>query len=226
MRATIWGMSILLVEDDTELAAALARALRSEGLSVNCVAKGADALHAVATEPPEIVILDLGLPDMDGLEVLRQIRVSAPQMQVLVLTARSGSGDKVAGLDSGADDYLAKPFDMPELLARLRALTRRKGTAGSNVISVGDVELDIASQQVSLSGENVSVPRREYMLLRVLLENVGKVQTRDSLERRLYSWGEEVASNALEVHVHHLRKKFGGDLIETVRGVGYTIRKP
>ncbi|MEE4186452.1 MAG: response regulator transcription factor [Gammaproteobacteria bacterium] len=221
-------MSLLLVEDDAELAAALVSALRSEGLSVNHVGRGRDALHVAATEPPEIIILDLGLPDMDGLEVLRDIRQAHADagIQILILTARSRPDEKVAGLDSGADDYLAKPFDMPELLARLRALSRRRGGGGSNLLAIGDVELDTASQQVTLRGEPVALARREYMLLKVLLENCGKVQTRDSLERRLYSWGEEVASNALEVHIHHLRKKLDSTLIETVRGVGYTIRKP
>jgi DNA-binding response OmpR family regulator len=144
---------------------------------------------------------------------------------VLLLTARDSLGDKVAGLDSGADDYLAKPFDMPELLARLRALSRRVSTANSNVIVIGRVSLDAASQEVRVDGQLAELPRREYMLLKVLMENAGRVQTRDSLENKLYSWGEEVASNTLEVHVHHLRKKLGTDFIATVRGVGYTVKE-
>ena len=218
-------MSILLVEDDAALAAGLRQALRAEGFAVNHVATGADALHVIATELPEIVILDLGLPDIDGINVLKKIRQTDKELPVLVLTARHSSSDKVAGLDSGADDYLAKPFDMPELLARLRAIGRRISTTGSNIIQAGDVSLDTNSMQVLVGGQPIELPRREYMLLKVLLEGAGKVQTRDSLEQKLYSWGEEVASNALEVHIHHLRKKLGADLIKTVRGVGYTVRK-
>jgi DNA-binding response OmpR family regulator len=218
-------MSILLVEDDAALAAGLRQALRAEGFAVNHVATGGDALHVIATEVPEIVILDLGLPDMDGLSVLKRLRAANADLPVLLLTARNTSGDKVAGLDSGADDYLAKPFDMPELLARLRAISRRISATGTNLIEVGDVSLDTASMKVRVNGQEVDLPRREYMLLKVLLEGAGKIQTRDSLEQKLYSWGEEVASNALEVHIHHLRKKLGADLIKTVRGVGYTVRK-
>jgi DNA-binding response OmpR family regulator len=218
-------MSILLVEDDAALAAGLRQALRAEGFAVNHVATGADALHVVATELPEIVILDLGLPDIDGINVLKKIRQTNKELPVLVLTARQTSYDKVAGLDSGADDYLAKPFDMAELLARLRAISRRISTTGANIIQAGDIILDTASMQVLVNDQQIELPRREYMLLKVLMEGAGKVQTRDSLEQKLYSWGEEVASNALEVHIHHLRKKLGSDLIKTVRGVGYTVPK-
>ena len=217
-------MSVLLVEDDARLAAGLVKALRNKGFAVNHVGCGKDALHVAMVEPPDIVILDLGLPDMDGMQVLGKLRAKLPDLPVLLLTARDSLSDKVAGLDSGADDYLAKPFEMPELLARLRALNRRAGTAGSTVISIRGVDLDTANQVVTIAGEPVDLRRREYMLLRVLMENAGRVQTRDSLERKLYSWGEEVSSNALEVHMHRLRKKVGTDLIETIRGVGYTVR--
>ena len=219
------AMSILLVEDDQDLATGLLEALRKEGLSINHVGTAKAALHVIGTETPEIVILDLGLPDKDGLDVLRQLRRQHRDLPVLVLTARASLGDKVAGLDSGADDYLAKPFEMAELLARLRVLGRRMGTSSSNVISVGAVNLDTTSQTVTVNGEPADLPRREYMLLKVLMENAGRVQTRDSLENKLYSWGEEVASNALEVHIHHLRKKLGSDFIATVRGVGYTVKE-
>jgi DNA-binding response OmpR family regulator len=216
-------MSILLVEDDATLAQGLLTALRKKGLTVNHVSKGADALHVIATEPPDLVILDLGLPDMDGLNVLNRLRAVATDLPVLLLTARDSINDKVAGLDSGADDYLAKPFEMPELLARIRALSRRINTASSHIICIGDTELDTATQQVSVNGSPVELRRREYMLLRTLMENSGRVQTRDSLERKLYSWGEEVSSNALEVHIHRLRKKLGNDIVKTIRGVGYTV---
>ena len=218
-------MSILLVEDDAALAAGLCEALRKEGLAVNRVGTGGEALHVIAAEPPDIVVLDLGLPDMDGLNVLRQLRRNYSELPVLLLTARDSVGDKVAGLDSGADDYLAKPFDMPELLARLRALNRRVTTASAHVVAIGPVKLDVSSQAVFVDEQPVDLPRREYMLLKVLMENAGRVQTRDSLEHKLYSWGEEVASNALEVHIHHLRKKLGAEFIATVRGVGYTVKE-
>ncbi len=217
-------MSILLVEDDIELVAGLTQALRNEGLTVNHVGSGKEALHVISAETPDIVILDLGLPDLDGLDVLKRLRTSNPSLPVLLLTARNTISDKVQGLDYGADDYLAKPFEMQELLARLRALSRRVSSATSHVISIGPVNIDTAQNLVALKGAPVTLPRKEYMLLRALMENAGRVQTRDQLENKLYSWGEEVASNALEVHIHHLRKKLGSEFIQTVRGVGYTIR--
>lgn len=218
-------MQLLLVEDDPSLASGLQRALQNEGFSVNHVGTGKHALQVVKVEAPDIVILDLGLPDIDGLEVLKQIRKVRMALPVLLLTARDTLDDKVAGLDSGADDYLAKPFDMPELLARLRVLERRLGTAQSNDITIGHVSLSTTSHQVTANDEELELSKREYMLLKALMENAGKVQTRNSLESKLYSWEDEIASNALEVHIHNLRKKLGTDFIKTVRGVGYTVKK-
>jgi two-component system, OmpR family, response regulator QseB len=217
-------MQILLVEDDRSLAAGLCKALENEGFVTNHVAEGKAALHVVDVEPPDIVVLDLGLPDIDGLDVLRSIRRRSASLPVLILTARSSIDARVSGLDGGADDYLPKPFETPELIARLRVIERRLSTTRDSMISAGGVTLDIVSQQVRLDGEPVDLPRREYMVLKSLMENLGKIQTRQQLETRLYAWGEEVASNAIEVHVHHLRRKLGNDLIKTVRGVGYTIR--
>jgi len=217
-------MQVLLVEDDRSLAGGLCKALRNEGFVTNHVAEGKAALHVVDVEPPDIVILDLGLPDMDGLEVLKSIRRRSASLPVLILTARSSIDARVSGLDSGADDYLPKPFETPELIARLRVIGRRLSTTQDSQIRVGEVVIDTISQQVQCSGEPVDLPRREYMVLKCLMENLGKVQTRQQLENRLYAWGEEVASNAIEVHIHHLRKKLGSELIKTVRGVGYTIR--
>ena len=216
---------ILLVEDDTSLAAALCKALRQKNYAVNTVATGREALHVIRTEKPDMTILDLGLPDMDGIEVLKKARHSQPEIQILILTARSGTEEKITGLDSGADDYLAKPFEVDELLARLRVLERRLGSAKTSLVAVGDVVLDTTTNMVSMSGQNVELSRREYSLLRSLMENVGRVQTRSVLENRLYSWGEEVSSNALEVHIHNLRKKLGSDFIKTVRGVGYRVNQ-
>jgi DNA-binding response OmpR family regulator len=217
-------MQVLLVEDDASLARGLCRALGNEGFVTNHVSEGAAALHVVEVDPPDIVVLDLGLPDMDGLDVLRKIRKRNASLPVLILTARSSVDARVSGLDGGADDYLAKPFETPELIARLRVIGRRLSTTQDSRIRIGNVELDTIAQQVYCSGDLVDLPRREYMVLKSLMENIGKVQTRQQLESRLYSWGDEVASNAIEVHVHHLRKKLGSDLIKTVRGVGYTIR--
>lgn len=217
-------MQILLVEDDQSLANGLCKALRSEGFVTNHVAEGKAALHVVDVDPPDIVVLDLGLPDIDGLEVLKSIRRRDPALPVLILTARSSVDARVSGLDGGADDYLPKPFETPELIARLRVIERRLSTTRDRRIVAGHVSLDTVSQQAFLGDEPVDLPRREYMVLKSLMENIGKVQTRQQLENRLYAWGEEVASNAIEVHVHHLRKKLGNELIKTVRGVGYTIR--
>jgi len=218
-------MHLLLVEDDPALARGLQQALHNEGFAVNHVLTGRHAIQVVKTETPDIVILDLGLPDIDGLEVLKQLRKINPVLPVLLLTARDTIDDKVTGLDAGADDYLPKPFDMPELLARLRVLERRLGTAQSNEITIGDVVLSTTSHQVIFQGEELELSKREYMLLKALMESAGKVQTRNSLESKLYSWDDSVASNALEVHVHNLRKKLGTDFIKTVRGVGYTVKK-
>jgi DNA-binding response OmpR family regulator len=219
-------MLILLVEDDRAIARALEQALQKQGYSVNGVDSGKTALLAAETSHPDLVILDLGLPDMDGLDVLQQLRARDLDLPILLLTARSGLDDRIKGLDSGADDYLPKPFEMSELLARLRVMERRLSTARSAEITIGDVSLDINDNRIDVNGEPVELSRREFMLLKTLMENAGRVQTRDTLEGRLYSWGEEVASNALEVHIHHLRKKIGSDFIKTVRGVGYRIDAP
>jgi len=216
-------MLILLVEDDLSLAKALQQALQKQGYSVNAVASGKAALHVVRIDAPDIVILDLGLPDMDGLTVLKAIREQSLELPVLLLTARSSLDDRISGLDSGADDYLAKPFEMTELFARLRVLERRLSTSKSAEIVIGDVALDINSGHVTVNGKELELSRREYMLLKSLMESAGRVLTRDTLETRLYSWGEEVSSNALEVHIHHLRKKLGAQFITTVRGVGYKV---
>jgi DNA-binding response OmpR family regulator len=216
-------MLILLVEDDHSIAHALELALHKQGYSVNTVGTGKAAVLAIETAPPDMAILDLGLPDMDGLEVLRRVRGRNVDLPILLLTARSGLDDRITGLDSGADDYLAKPFEMSELFARLRVMERRLTTARTSAITIGDVTLDTKHNTVVVGGAEIEFARREFMLLKSLMENAGRVQTRNALESRLYSWGEEVASNALEVHVHHLRKKLGADFIKTVRGVGYKV---
>lgn len=216
----------MLIEDNESLAAGLTQALRAKGFAVNHVTRGDHGLHAVQTDAPDLVILDLGLPDLDGLEVLRRLRAANRRLPVLILTARDTINEKVAGLDLGADDYLAKPFDMHELEARLRAMGRRLAGAATAVLAVGDLRLDTATRALELAGEPVELSRREYALLKALMERPGRVLTRDTLEGKLYAWGEEIASNALEVHIHHLRRKLGSDRIRTVRGVGYSLRLP
>jgi DNA-binding response OmpR family regulator len=216
-------MQLLLVEDDQPLANSLRQALQKTGYAVNHVDNGNAALHTCKVERPDIVILDIGLPDIDGIKILKKIRASDKTLPVLLLTARDSVDDKVAGLDSGADDYLVKPFEMTELLARLRVLERRLSTVKTSEITIGLVCLDTIDQHVTLQGKEVELSRKEYMLLKNLMENAGRVITRSTLENRLYGWGEEVASNVIEVHVHHLRKKFGNEFIKTIRGVGYKL---
>ena len=216
-------MQLLLVEDDRPLATGLQKALQAQGFAVNHVETGQAALHVIDTETPDLVILDIGLPDIDGLTVLKKLRKKHSELPVLLLTARDSLDDKVLGLDSGADDYLAKPFDMTELLARLRVIERRLAQVKTARIVIRNISLDTVGQKVLIDGTDIELPRREYMLLKTLMENAGRVQTRPVLVSRLYSWGEEVASNALEVHIHHLRKKVGNDFIRTIRGVGYKV---
>lgn len=216
-------MQILLVEDDIPLAQGLRKALQQAGYAVNHVDKGKSALNTIEIDAPDIVVLDIGLPDIDGITVLKTLRKRNPGLPVLLLTARDSVEDKVAGLDHGADDYLAKPFEMTELLARLRVLERRLTTSGTTEICVGGVCLDTAGHRVTLNGLEIELARKEYMVLKSLLENAGRIQTREGLEGRLYSWGEEVSSNAIEVHIHHLRKKLGNNFIRTIRGVGYKV---
>lgn len=217
-------MQVLLVEDNALLAKAVVRALKNAGFSVNHVERGKLALSAIKTARPDLLVLDLGLPDMDGLDVLKAARKEGFSNPVLILTARDSTPDKVLGLDAGADDYLAKPFEIDELLARLRALERRLGNVKSHKIAIDDVEVDTNSHEVMVVGASVVMSRREYMLLKALMESANKIQTRDALDSKLYSWGEEVSSNTVEVHIHNLRKKLPVGFIQTVRGVGYVIR--
>ena len=216
-------MRLLLVEDDLDLAKGLILALSSQSFTVNHVSTGGHALSSIKARDCDAVILDLGLPDMDGLDVLKQSRQKETHLPVLVLTARDGVDDRIRGLDLGADDYLVKPFAMPELFARLRVIERRLGTAATHLIKLQQVELDTSAHLARVEGEAVNLSRREYMLLKELMESAGRIKTREQLEASLYAWGEEVASNALEVHISNLRKKLPKDFIKTLRGVGYSV---
>ena len=218
-------MRILLVEDDEALGEGIRVALKPEGYTVDWARDGASALHALTHEDFGLAILDLGLPRMDGLEVLRRLRAAANPIPVLVLTARDATADRIAGLDAGADDYLVKPFDVDELKARIRALLRRSVNRAQPALHYRDVSLDPVAQQVSYRGQPVALQRKEFLLLHELLAQPGRVLTRDRLQQVLYGWDEEAESNALEVHIHHLRKKLFPELIRTVRGVGYLVDK-
>jgi two-component system OmpR family response regulator/two-component system response regulator QseB len=218
-------MRVLLVEDDPQLGDGLTVGLRQAGFAVDWVRDGQAADHALHAEQFDLVVLDLGLPRLSGMEVLNRLRGRGQEVPVLILTARDATGDKVAGLDAGADDYLVKPIDLDELAARIRALTRRAAGRAAPVLLHGDIALDPAARSVTLAGKPVELPTREFAILQMLLENAGRVLTRSQLEQSVYGWREEPDSNALEVHIHHLRKKFGADLIRTLRGVGYTIPK-
>lgn len=216
-------MRLLLVEDDVALGEGIHQALSREGYTVDWVKDGASALHALLSEVFDLAILDLGLPRLDGLAVLRRLRESGSALPVLILTARDATEDRIAGLDAGADDYLIKPFDLSELEARLRALLRRSAGRARVTIEHAGIRLDPATQQVSYKNEPVALTPKEYQLLYELLSPPGRVMTRERLMQLLYGWNEEAESNTLEVHIHHLRKKFSSELIRTVRGVGYLV---
>lgn len=216
-------MRILLVEDDAMIGQAVQDGLRRERFTVDWVRDGEAADLALRGGSFDAVLLDLGLPRRDGLAVLRELRARSDTVPVLILTARDAVSDKVQGLDAGADDYLVKPFELAELAARLRALARRKSGRADPMLRHGALTVDTATRQVRLSGRDVALSAREYSLLLALLERPGAILSRAQLEERLYGWGEEVESNAVEVHVHGLRKKLGADVIRTVRGVGYRV---
>jgi len=219
-------MRLLLVEDDSLLGDGIRVGLSQEGFAVDWTRDGQAAKLALETESYALMVLDLGLPGLSGESVLKWLRGTGNDMPVLILTARDTVADRVRGLDAGADDYLVKPFDLDELAARLRALLRRAGGRSVPVISHGLLRLDPAAHAVTRDGNQVDLSPREFAILQNLLENTGRVQSREQLEQSLYGWGEEVESNAVEVHIHHLRKKLGAELIRTIRGVGYMVDKP
>ncbi|WP_027016937.1 response regulator transcription factor [Comamonas composti] len=226
-------MRILVVEDNEGIAKGLQVNLQQRGYAVDCCSCVADAWHALELEHFDAVLLDLGLPDGDGSEILRRLRAQRrslaarslpdPALPVLILTARDQVSERVAGLNLGADDYLSKPFDMDELEARLRALLRRAGGQASPVIHYRGLEIDPAARSVRQNGQPVEMSPREFSVLWVLLQARGRVLSRSQIEEHLYDWGSAVESNAVEVHIHHLRKKLGSSCIVTMRGVGYFL---
>lgn len=219
-------MRLLLVEDDALLGDGLRAGLEQDGYSVDWLRDGTSAEAALGSGSYDLAVLDINLPGRSGLQLLKGLRHSGSTLPVLLLTARDTVADRVAGLDSGADDYLIKPFDLDELLARLRALLRRQGGRATPELRHGELVLDPAAHTVTLAGAPIEISPREFAVLQLLLENRGKVLSRSRLEEGLYSWQSEVESNAVEVYIHHLRKKLGQSLIRTVRGVGYVIDKP
>jgi len=216
-------MRLLLVEDDTMIGEAVLDVLRAEHYAVDWVRDGEMADAALRSETYDLVLLDLGLPRRDGLEVLRSLRARRQTMPVLVATARDAVADRVAGLDAGADDYVVKPFDTDELLARIRALIRRSAGHAEPVFSHKGVTLNPATREASVNGEAVTLSAREWAVLEPMLLRPGTVFSRIQLEEKLYGWKEDISSNAVEVYVHGLRKKLGADLIQTVRGLGYVV---
>jgi two-component system OmpR family response regulator/two-component system response regulator QseB len=216
-------MRILLAEDDPLLGDGLRAGLRQLGFQVDWVRDGDAAERELRSGAYAAAVLDLGLPRKDGLDVLQAVRAQAVCLPILVLTARDALPDRVRGLDLGADDYVLKPVDLQELAARLRALVRRAHGQPQELLQLQDLVLDPAGRTVHRAGEQLHLPAREFDLLHALMLNAGRVLTREQLEQHLYSWGREVDSNAVEVHIHHLRRKLGAQRIQTVRGVGYTM---
>jgi two-component system response regulator QseB len=218
-------MRVLLVEDDAMIAQGLQTALRQGGFAVDWMRDGKSADNALQTSDFDVVLLDLGLPQRDGIQVLRELRKRGDLTPVIIVTARDEIQNRVAGLDAGADDYVVKPFDLDEVMARMRSVLRRAAGRGDSSIQHGDLKLDPVSHTVERSGIAVNVSAHEFAVLEALLQRPGAVLSRQQLEDRLYGWDAEIGSNAIEVYIHGLRRKLGSEAIQTLRGVGYFIPK-
>jgi two-component system, OmpR family, response regulator len=219
-------MRVLLVEDDMMIGDALQSGLREASYAVDWLRNGQAALEALSVEQYDIALLDLGLPGLDGLTVLKSLRAKNNQISILIITARDGTEDKVNGLDFGADDYICKPFELSELMARIRAVLRRKNGGSNTILSNGLLTLDTANHEASMIGQSsYQLSNREYALLEALLIRPGAILSRSDLEARIYGWGEEVESNAIEFLIHSLRKKLGSNSIKNLRGVGWMVSK-
>jgi two-component system, OmpR family, response regulator QseB len=216
-------MRILLVEDDTMIGKSVRQGLADAGFSVDWVQDGRAAELAIANAVYDLVVLDLGLPKKDGIEILKSVRARHNNVPILIATARDALADRIGGLNAGGDDYLVKPFDLDELIARVRALLRRHAGSGTPALHYGALVLDPIARTVQLQGQTVDLSSREFAVLEVLMRKPGAVLSREALEEAVYGWGEEVASNAIEVHLHNLRRKLGADRIKNVRGVGYRV---
>ncbi len=218
-------MRVLLIEDDAMIAEGLKFALASEGFSVDWVKDGELAHTALLASEHKIALLDLGLPKMSGLEILNRIRRSGSKVPIVVITARDGLNDRIEGLDAGADDYLIKPFEIPELLARMRAIIRRQAGQAALDLVAGHVSLNLATHSVTYKSVSHTLPAREFSLMQAMAEKPGMIFSRERLEEKIYGWGEEVESNAVEVLIHYIRKKFDKSIIRNVRGAGWMIAK-
>ena len=216
-------MRILLVEDDYMVGAAVAQALKDAAYAVDWVRDGQTAIEAARAESYDLTLLDLGLPSSDGTEVLREFRKSGRQLPVIIVTARDAIDDRIEGLDLGADDYIVKPFEIRELLARMRAILRRQGSGSSAILSNGAISLDPATREVVHNGDATRLTAREFALLQALMLHPGTILSRADLERHIYGWNEEVESNAVEFLIHAIRRKLGASSIRNVRGVGWMV---
>jgi two-component system, OmpR family, response regulator len=219
-------MRVLLIEDDKMIGAAVQQALRDAAYAVDWVTDGETAIQAAENEVYEVALLDLGLPAADGREVLRRFRERGRRLPVIIVTARDGVDDRIDGLDLGADDYLVKPFEIRELLARMRAVLRREGSGSSPLLSNGRLHLDPVTREARFAGETSLLTAREFALLQALLARPGAIMSRSELERHIYGWNEEVESNAIEFLIHAIRKKLGATAIRNVRGVGWMVDRP
>jgi DNA-binding response OmpR family regulator len=219
-------MRILMVEDDQMIGDGVQTALRQEGYIVDWVCDGTSAASALSTEYFDLILLDLGLPGADGIDVLQKLRGRKMTQPVIVMTARDTVEDKIRGLDAGADDYIVKPFDVDELSARIRSASRRSAGYAEPEVTILDVRIQPASRLITRNGQPVLLSAREYAIVDALILRPGAILSRAQLEERLYGWGEEIASNAVEVHVHGIRRKLGEDFIQNVRGVGYFVPMP
>ena len=218
-------MRILLVEDDLMIGESLRHALKADGYAVDWVQDGETASYSLENENYDLALLDLGLPKQSGVDVLKKLRKSHNSIPVLIITARDSILDRVNGLDAGADDYLVKPFALAEVEARIRALLRRKGGRSEPLLSASGITLNPATKELSYNGKAEILSAREYALMELLIEKPGAVLSRAQIEEKLYGWNEEIGSNAIEVHIHALRKKFGTDIIRNIRGMGYIVAK-
>ena len=219
-------MRVLLIEDDRMIGTAMQQALKDAAYAVDWVTDGETAIHAADSEAYELALLDLGLPKADGLDVLRRLRGLGRKLPVIIVTARDSVDDRIDGLDLGADDYLIKPFEIRELLARMRAVLRREGSGSTPLLGNGTLSLDPATREASFFGESALLTAREFALLQALLARPGVILSRSELERQVYGWNEEVESNAVEFLIHTIRKKLGTTVIRNVRGVGWMVDRP
>lgn len=219
-------LRVLLIEDDRMVGAAIEQALKDAAYAVDWVRDSETALLAAASESYEVLLLDLGLPNADGRDILRRLRADGRKLPIIIVTARDAIDDRIEGLDLGADDYLVKPFEIRELLARMRAVLRREGSGGSALLGNGKLSLDPATRDASLSGRTAILTAREFALLQALLTRPGTILSRGELERQLYGWNEEVESNAVEFLIHAIRRKLGAEAIRNVRGMGWMVDRP